>query len=362
MAETPLKDRLIARIRATGPMRVSDYMAACLLDPEAGYYTTARPFGADGDFTTAPEISQMFGELLGLALAQSWMDQGSPADFTLAECGPGRGTLMVDILRATRAVPGFLDAAQIFLVEASTQLADIQRAALHPHPITWVEDVTALPDAPLFLIANEFLDALPIRQFQRDAEGWRERMVGAIAGDLSFGLSPVLPAASMPELRTRLADTAPGDIVETCAPAATIAARIGALVAEFGGVAMFIDYGNFGSRGDTFQAVKAHEFADPLAAPGRADLTAHVDFRALAKALAPASVTGMTAQGVLLARLGIASRAEALAARLTGHALEQHVRAFHRLTDPGEMGTLFQAIAAYGPGRPLPPGFSPNDA
>ncbi len=351
---SPLKDRLIARIGATGPISLADYMATCLLDPQAGYYTTARPFGAKGDFTTAPEISQMFGELIGLCLAQGWVDQGRPEPFTLAELGPGRGTLMADALRAAAAVPGFLGAAQVHLVEASPRLQAKQRAVLTATGATWVQSADDLPDRPLFLIANEFFDALPIRQFQRANGGWSERMVGLAGGALTFGQSPTAP---VPELDHRRDDTELGGIVETCAPAAAIAASVGARIAARGGAALIFDYGGWRSRGDTLQAVADHTFADPLATPGLADLTAHVDFQALAGALAPAQTSAMTDQGVALARLGIAARADVLARALSGTALETHLAAYRRLTDAGEMGTLFKAISAVQHGAPPLAGF-----
>ncbi|WP_149141147.1 class I SAM-dependent methyltransferase [Gemmobacter caeruleus] len=350
---TPLEALLIRRIRATGPIRLADYMAECLLHPQHGYYTTRPPFGAEGDFTTAPEISQMFGELLGLALAQAWLDRGAPAPFTLAELGPGRGTLMADILRATARVPGFHAAAQVVLVEASPALRDRQRATLGTHPVAWADTAGALPEAPLFLIANEFFDALPIRQFTRDAAGWRETMVTA-PDRLAFARAAPAPIAALDH---RLADTSPGEVVEICPAAAPIMAEIASRIAHHGGVALIVDYGGWRSRGDTFQALRHHAFADPLAAPGEADLTAHVDFEALAQAAAPCAGACVT-QGALLAALGIAARSTALAARLTGPALESHLAATRRLTDPSEMGTLFKALALHAPGTPPPPGFA----
>jgi len=208
---TPLAKVLAARIAMTGPITLADYMTDCLLHPQHGYYTTRDPFGQAGDFITAPEISQMFGELVGLCLAQCWLDQGAPPRVTLAELGPGRGTLMADALRATRAVPGFHAALDVLLVEASPalrrlQLQTVPQARHVAHP----DD---LPDAPLFLVANEFLDALPIRQFQRDGAGWREVMVGLEKGLLVPGLSDPAPLAALDH---RLDDTAPGQIVETC--------------------------------------------------------------------------------------------------------------------------------------------------
>jgi len=351
---TPLETLLIRRIKATGPIRLADYMAECLLHPEHGYYTRHDPFGAGGDFTTASEISQMFGELLGLCLAQSWLDQGAPSPFTLAELGPGRGTLMADLLRATKAVPGFHAAAQVTLVEASPKLRDRQRAALGGHAARWLDTVDALPEAPLFLIANEFFDALPIRQFTRDPAGWRETMVGLVADALAFGLAPATPLAA---LDPRLADTALGEKIEVCPAAPAIIAELARRITAYGGAALIIDYGGWHSRGDTLQALRGHAFADPLASPGAADLTAHVDFEALAQAATPCAVAGPVGQGLLLTRLGIAARAERLAQNLAGAALESHRTATRRLTGPQEMGTLFKALALHPPGSPPPPGF-----
>lgn len=350
---TGLADLLIRRIGATGPMTLADYMAECLLHPRFGYYATRDPFGQTGDFITAPEISQMFGELLGLCLAQSWLDQGAPSAFTLAEVGPGRGTLMADVLRATRAVPGFHAAASVMLVEASATLRGVQRRTLGDHAVTWADDVSALPDAPLFLLANEFFDALPIRQFTRQGDGWAETVVGLTYNRLTLGRSAPAPLAL---LSHRLADTRSGDVVEVCPAAAPIMARIGGLIAARGGAALIIDYGDAPSRGDTFQALKAHQFVDPLANPGDADLTAHVDFAALAHAAAPARVLGPIGQGAFLQRLGIGQRAARLADRLTGDALQSHLSATRRLTDPSEMGTLFKVLGLCPPAAPALPG------
>lgn len=356
---TALAELLAARIAATGPITLADYMADCLLHPLHGYYATRDPFGARGDFTTAPEISQMFGELLGLCLAQCWLDQGAPAIFTLAELGPGRGTLMADILRATRAVPGFHAAARVTLVEASPTLREIQRATLGTHDVTWAESVESLPEAPLFLIANEFFDALPIRQFTRQGDGWAETVVGLTDGTLTLGRTAPAPLAA---LRHRLQDTQDGDIVEICPAAPPIMARIGQIVARHGGAAILIDYGDWRSRGDTFQALEHHRFASPIANPGNADLTAHVDFEALAIAAHPAKASRMIPQGAFLKRLGIDARAARLAQSLTGDALQSHRAAHHRLTDSTEMGSLFKALAIHPPHLPPPPGFDPADA
>ncbi len=347
---TPLARLLAEQIRAAGPMTVAEFMAEALLHPAHGYYATRDPFGRAGDFTTAPEISQMFGELLGLCLAQAWLDQGAPAPFILAELGPGRGTLMADLWRATALVPGFHAAARLWLVEASPVLRAAQAARLPmARHAARVED---LPEGPLFLIANEFLDALPIRQFRREADGWREVVVGIEGEALAFGLSPPLPCPD-----PRFAADPPGTVVEVCPALPGIAAAVSERLAA-GGAAIFIDYGGWRSMGDTLQALRAHAPENPLASPGEADLTAHVDFEALARALAPLPVAGPVGQGPLLARLGIAARAERLAQRLTGASLASHRAAERRLTDPGEMGSLFKALAAHGPGTPPPPGFA----
>ncbi len=338
---TPLAHALVARIKQAGPIPVSDYMTECLLHPEHGYYTMQDPLGAAGDFTTAPEISQMFGELLGLALAQSWLDQGAPTSFTLAELGPGRGSLMADALRATRGIPGFHAAMSLWLIEASPVLRAAQATALEGYAPNWSENITALPDAPLFLMANEFFDALPICQFIRKGAGWSQRLVGLSAGNLSFGLAPPGPVTA---LNHRLGDTREGDMVETCAMSAAITSEVAARIKLHGGAALLVDYGGWRSLGDTLQAVKNHAFTDPLAAPGEADLTAHVDFEALAKAAQGVAASRLIPQGEFLGHIGIESRTKALAAGLSGAALTTHLAAYHRLTDAAEMGTLFKVM------------------
>ncbi len=350
---TPLADILRRRIAATGPITVAEYMADCLLHPEHGYYSTRDPFGAGGDFTTAPEISQMFGEMIGLFLAQVWMDQGRPSEFTLAELGPGRGTLMRDVLRAGGSVPGFSDAAKVHLVEASDTLRGVQRDTLKGRKVQWHATAGDLPQAPLYLVANEFFDALPIRQFERDGTGWRERQVGLQDGALAFGLSAPAPIAA---LAPRLTDTRPGDLVELCPAAAPIMGEIAQRIRQHGGAALVIDYGGWHSLGDTLQALRAHETDPVLAHPGAADLTAHVDFEALAQAATGLTTCPLTPQGVFLERLGITPRAQRLAQNLSGAALDSHIAAHRRLTHPTEMGTLFKALVLMPTGAPTPPG------
>jgi len=348
---TALAALIKARIARTGPITLADYMADCLMHPEHGYYATRDPLGAAGDFITAPEISQMFGELIGLALAQAWLDQGSPAPFTLAELGPGRGTLMVDALRATKAVPGFHDAAEVHFVESSPVLRRLQAQAV-PTAL-WHDTISTLPATPLFLVANEFFDALPIRQFQRAGDGWREKMVGVTDDMLSFGLSAPAPLGF---LEHRLSDTKDGDIVEYCPALPGIMSEISARIAAHGGAALIIDYGDWQSQGDTLQALTDHKSADPLAAPGLADLTAHVDFAAIAANAAPARHSRLTPQGVFLERLGVTPRAQALAKGLSADALTAHIAAHRRLTHPSEMGQLFKVISLYPDGKLPPPG------
>ena len=356
---TPLGRVLCARIATQGPMPLSDYMAECLLNPQHGYYATRDPFGATGDFTTAPEISQMFGEMIGLCLAQIWLDQGSPERFVLAELGPGRGTLMADILRSFRKLPALHRAARPVLVEASATLKHRQAETLADEDVAWHDSIADLPEGPLYLIANEFFDALPIRQFRRDAAGWREVVVGlADDGRLIFGLTQPSAIAA---LAHRLADTRPGEVVELCPALPPIAAEAARRIAAHGGVALVIDYGGWRSLGDTLQALSGHAVADPLAAPGHADLTAHVDFEAISQAWAipGIAVTAMVPQGMFLERLGITARAQLLAASLAGDRLESHIAAHRRLTHPGEMGNLFKVIGCHPAGTAIPPGLQP---
>lgn len=342
---TPLASIIAARIRATGPMTLADYMQTCLLDSRHGYYATRDPFGRAGDFTTAPEIHQLYGELCGLALAQAWMDQGAPAPFTLAEPGPGRGTLMADMLRAIRVVPGMSEAAEVALIEASPHLRQVQRKRLGP--VTHLDHVEELPDRPLFLMANEFIDALPVRQFQMTSEGWRERMVGLSPdGGLQMGLGLVvdLPRAGQP-----------GDIIEDCPAGVAAVETIARRIADHGGAAIIVDYGGWNGVGDTFQALRNHAPEDPLAHPGEADLTAHVDFAPLAAAAirAGAVASQPRTQGDWLRALGAGARAQRLHAAGDSGAMA----ALHRLTAVSEMGHLFKTLAIWPKGAPPVPGF-----
>ncbi len=351
---TPLETILKSQIAATGPISVAEYMSICLFHPEYGYYTTREPFGTQGDFTTAPEISQMFGELIALSLAQTWMDQGCPKKVALVELGPGRGTLMADVLRTLRAVPEFKEACEVHLIEASPRMRDVQKETLSGVAPYWHESLGNLPeDLPVYAVANEFFDALPIRQMVRDGDAWRERQIGLENDALTFGLSDAAPLAG---LEHRLEDTNGGDLVEQCAPALSIMQTLAARIEKSGGAALIFDYGDWRSLGDTLQALHQHQKVDPLFKPGQSDLTAHVDFEALITDLA-CTHSKVTPQGIFLERLGITGRAQALAQNLSGAALEQHIAAHRRLTHPDEMGNLFKTIALFPSSASPPPGY-----
>lgn len=362
VSAAPLLDILRQRIAAEGPITVAAYMADCLLHPEHGYYRTQQAIGLGGDFTTAPEISQMFGELLGLWVADMWHKLGAPPHCYLVELGPGRGTLMRDALRAARNLPGFRAALSPILIEASARLRGVQAETLAGENPEWREDIAGLPkDAPLFILANEFLDALPVRQFQRGDDGaWHERCVGLDDdGNLQFLLDPrALPFD--PLLPPALRDAPAGAIVESSPAVRAVAAETAARLRLQGGAALFIDYGYaVPDIGETLQAVSRHAYADPLRDPGLADLTAHVDFAAFGKAAANggAAVYGPVQQGAFLEALGIQARAAALAAANPAQAATID-RDRQRLTAPEAMGTLFKAIALAPPETPPPAGFA----
>ncbi|WP_349362585.1 MAG: class I SAM-dependent methyltransferase [Roseitalea porphyridii] len=359
---TPLGTILAARIAATGPMPVADYMAECLLHPKHGYYASREPFGAGGDFVTAPEISQLFGEIVGAFLINAWRQAGRPAPFLLAEAGPGRGTLMADIVRTARIDPAFDEAARVTLIEASARLRAVQKTTLRDgaQRVTWCDRLDELPRRPLLLVANEFLDALPVRQFVRTDKGWRERMVGLDAeGALAFVAGPATLGAN--DLPPGHASAPEGAVFEIAPAREAVAATIGAHLAAHGGVALLIDYGHLRTAvGDTLQAVRGHQHADPLAEPGLADLTYHVDFEAIARAATAAGATALPpmTQGDFLIGAGILERAGRLGAG-KGEAVQRQItKAVERLcgTGTGQMGALFKVLCLTGPGAgPLPP-------
>jgi len=337
-----LKRKIIARIREQGPINIAQYMEIALGDPEHGYYTRRDPLGRD--FITAPEVSQIFGELIGLFFVQAWEDRGEPAQFHFVELGPGRGTLMADMLRAAGNVRRkFVTAAQVLLVETSPVLRRVQAEALSSARVRWITGFEQVPaDAPLFLMANEFFDALPIRQFVKSELGWQERMVTSDEDDLRFILSPDTVAPPSP---AAAADPPKDSVIEISENAATLVHDISTRFADFDGVALIIDYGHVTTAfGDTFQAVKGNAYTDPLVEPGEADLTAHVDFAALARALAQCNIKGPITQAEFLDRLGIRIRAELLK-RINPEQRIEVDAAVSRLTHADQMGTLFKVMA-----------------
>lgn len=344
-------------------MPVHEYMALCLGDPRYGYYTTRDPLGARGDFITAPEVSQMFGELIGLWMAAVWKKMGSPDKIDIVELGPGRGTLMKDALRALQVMPGFRETINLHLVEISPILRAHQQRALQgtPVPTVWHASLEEVPQGPSIIIANEFFDALPIHQAVKTASGWHERCVGIDdAGQLAFTIAPdpiphfekLLPAA----LRT--ADE--GAIFEWRGD--TVAMEIGRRIGRHSGAALVIDYGHAESDfGDTLQAVGQHAYADPLTKAGNIDLTAHVDFQALVRPIEAmgAEAFGPLEQGEFLRRLGIDTRAATLKAKAPPGMVANIESALVRLTGYGRaaMGTLFKAMAFAHPSLGVPPAF-----
>ncbi|PZN97445.1 MAG: methyltransferase [Hyphomicrobiales bacterium] len=351
-----LKAELIRLIADEGPIPVSRYMALCLGHPRHGYYMTRDPFGAQGDFTTAPEISQMFGELIALWAANVWQAMGAPAAIRLIELGPGRGTLMADALRVANGLPAFRKALSVHLVETSPALRAAQDRTLagKTEPV-WHDSIATALDGPVLVIANEFLDALPLDQFVMTSQGWRERLVGPDGqGGLGFGLSA---------METRLSLAAPaGAVFEQPTVALDIVAALSRHLVQAGGAALFVDYGSAQSGfGDTLQAMQQHAYVDPLAEPGEADLTVHVDFARMAQAAlrAGAAVHGPVRQGDFLRALGLAERAQALSAKARPDQAQAVGAAFDRLTEAGEtgMGELFKVLALSHPGLPPLPGF-----
>ena len=346
---TPLLDLLREEILATGPIPLARYMDLCLGHPVHGYYRTRDPLGAAGDFVTAPEISQMFGELIGLWIAAVWGEMGAPADLALVELGPGRGTLMADALRAlSRAAPSL--APRLHLVETSPVLRAAQAERLQVSPQnrlapTWHEDLESVPPGPAIVVANEFFDALPVRQFQRGERGWHERCVGLTPDGqgLAFGLA----AEPDPHLTVR----APLGVILTLPGAALDTVRtLSRRLVWDGGALLAVDYGHARPGfGDSLQAVAGHRFVDALAAPGTADLTTHVDFSALARAATGegARVHGPVDQRDFLQALGLHQRAERLSAGATPEQAAGIAAAVSRLIDPTRrgMGSLFKVLA-----------------
>lgn len=356
---TPLEKLIAQQIATTGPMTVADFMATALGHPKHGYYVTRDPLGRDGDFITAPEISQIFGELIGLWCVAVWQSLGAPERFNLVELGPGRGTLMADALRAASQIPAFVDASAITLVETSPVLREAQQGALARYEVAWRDSFDQVPEGPLLLIANEFFDALPVHQLVRTAAGWRERLVGMDEAGLCFTISGEATPATALLAPTVRGGADIGAIAEAQPAGLTIAASIANRIAQAGGAALVIDYGyETSAAGDTLQAVRGHEPQGVLQSPGSADLTVHVDFGAMCAAAAgKTAIFGPCDQGVFLQRLGIAMRADRLSQSATAKQTADIRSGVQRLIGEDEMGTLFKVLGLAPQGTQSLPGF-----
>jgi SAM-dependent MidA family methyltransferase len=346
---SPLQSEIKTLIKSSGPMPVWRYMELCLTHPKHGYYVSRDPLGREGDFTTAPEVSQMFGELLGLWAASVWKAMGSPPLLRLVELGPGRGTMMADALRALRVLPPLYQALSVHLVEINPVLREKQRASLTgTRSVEWHDSIDDVPDGPAIILANEYFDVLPIHQAVRRESGWHERVVELDdTGKLIFGAAPE-PIPRFEVLLPPLVRAAPLGAVFEWRPDAEIM-KIASRVRDQGGAALIVDYGHLRSdAGDTFQAIARHSFTDPLRAPGQADVTAHVDFQALARAAEDigARVHGPITQGEFLTRLGIETRAVALMAKASHEVSEDVANALKRLIGGGRsgMGSMFKVL------------------
>lgn len=353
---SPLEALIRDRIARTGPIPVADYMELALGHPEHGYYRKADPFGTAGDFITAPEISQVFGELIGLWAAITWQQMGSPEKLVLVECGPGRGTLMKDFLRAAKSVPEFHRAIDIHLVETSPAMRQRQKDTLSEYTPSWHDTIASLPPGPTVLVANEFLDALPIEQFIYSDKGWAARCVDIGPDGLVFATGD--PVANGPSALP--GDARQGDIFEICPAMLAFADALGDRLDTAPGAALLIDYGHGKSAtGETLQAVRHHEFTDPLTDPGEADLTAHVDFAAFAQRLRSAGATanGPITQSAFLNALGIRERTQRLVENAPPNVRTEMTAATARLTDPAQMGDLFKVMVATSAEMPRLAGF-----
>jgi len=360
---SPLQSEIKKLIKSSGPMPVWRYMELCLKHPEHGYYVSRDPLGREGDFTTAPEVSQMFGELLGLWAASLWRTMGSPSLLRLIELGPGRGTMMADALRAVRVLPPLYQTLSVHLVEINPVLRKKQQTTLSGvRNLAWHDDIDEVPDGPCIIFANEYFDVLPIHQVVKREDGWHERMVDLDSnGKLEFGASSD-PIPRFEVLLPPLVRAAPVGAVFEWRPDSEMM-KIASRVRDQDGAALIIDYGHVRSdAGDTFQAIARHSFTDPLNAPGQADVTAHVDFQALARAAEDVSalVHGPVTQGEFLKRLGIETRAVALMAKAAPEVSEDIASALKRLTAGGRtgMGALFKVLGVSSPNLAALPGFS----
>ncbi len=356
---TPLAERLKRQIPQTGPITVADYMVSCLFDPDHGYYSTREPFGRGGDFVTAPEVSQMFGELVAIWMISAWQAAGSPENFAFAEIGPGRGTLMADMLRTLRkSETGFPGRGHIYMIETSPRLTDVQKKRLDKEAenIEWLTRFEEVADLPLFLVGNELFDAIPVRQYQRFGDFWLERMVGVDGnGRLAFMAGAGSLAAD--QLPASAAGQQDGTTFEVSPAREALAETIAEHIAHHGGAALIFDYGHLQPGfGETLQAVRNHNFDDVLSHPGEADLTSHVDFAALAAAVKRAGAQSASlTQGEFLLRMGLVERAGRLGINLDQKGRRQIEADVERLAGPEAMGELFKVMAIFEPeAKPAP--------
>ena len=342
----PLIDRMKRQIATDGPIGIAEYMSICLSDVQAGYYTTATPFGRDGDFITAPEISQMFGELIGIWCVAKWRDMGKPAGFNLVEMGPGRGTLMADLLRASAIDAGFSKSVHVHLVEISSSLREQQAKALSKFDvqIDWIDDVQEVGKLPTIFIGNEFLDALPFRQYVKSGSRWGERVVSFKNDQLAYSIGPgLLDPSILPGGHGGQPD---GAIFELSSAREAVIEFIAQHLGVHRGAALLIDYGHIESGfGDTFQAVAKHQFADPLQSPGKVDLTSHVDFSAFRKYFLRGTKFELSTQAEFLLDLGLLERAGSLGQGKFKKEQNDIQQAVERLAGPDAMGELFKVLA-----------------
>lgn len=362
MSETPLAEKIKALIRANGPISVTDFFSLCLADPDYGYYQTREPFGREGDFVTAPEISQLFGEMIGIFLVHAWQRHGMPANPRLIEIGPGRGTMMADILRVVaRIAPSLYQSAGVHLVETSVKLQAVQKEtlAIHAGRVSWHQSFDTVPAGFSLVAANEFFDAIPIRQFVKTPAGFRERTVVIDhEGALAFGIGTAgIDRALLPGDPSDVPD---GTIFEIAPARRTVMETLCERLKNSGGSAVIIDYGTMVTGfGDTLQAVKRHDYDPPLAHPGESDLTSHVDFQHLAEVARSAGVAinGCLRQGDFLYGLGLRQRVKALSQGKDTAMADLIRAAASRLADEGEgkMGELFKVLAVSSPAVDLMP-------
>lgn len=342
------------RIAAEGPLSVAAYMDICLAHPEHGYYRRKDPLGAQGDFVTAPEISQMFGEMIGMWCLLTWQKLGMPDPVIVAEVGPGRGTLMADALRAATVMPNFIKAAQLHLIETNPVLQEAQRAKLGLYSPVWHDRIATLPEVPLLLVGNEFLDVLPIRQFEKKEGRWHERLVDwdDTAGEFRFMTGVAVEPPFSPTMCVQAQTAANGVVAETCEAAVAFVTELSKRLTRTKGNALLIDYGSVrSSLGDSLQAVQKHAYHAVLGDPGEADLTAHVDFETLREVACSNRLMtdGPFFMGEWLSAMGMAVRAEQLALHASPAQRGAIETAYHRLTHPEQMGHLFKVLAITSP-------------